>query len=91
MFPIRDHNPSDRTPFVTWALLAANIGVWVWSVTAITTDPALNWFYYHFALIPARLSGGEGYTGLLTSMFLHAGFLRLAGNMLFLFFFGDNM
>ena len=91
MFPIRDHNPSQRTPYVTWALLVANVGIWLWSVTAITTDPALNWFYYNFALIPARLAGGEGYAGLVTSMFLHAGLLHLAGNMLFLFIFGDNM
>lgn len=91
MFPIRDHNPSDRTPWVTYALLVANVAIWLWSVTAITTDPALNWFYYNFALIPARLAGGEGYAGLLTSMFLHAGVVHLAGNMLFLSIFGDNL
>lgn len=91
MFPIRDHNPSDRTPVVTYALLIANAAIWLWSVTAITGDSALNWFYYSYALIPARLAGGEGYTGLLTSMFLHAGVLHLAGNMLFLFIFGDNL
>ncbi|MFZ3581866.1 rhomboid family intramembrane serine protease [Loktanella sp. DJP18] len=91
MFPIRDHNPSNRTPFVTYALLIANVAIWLWSVTTITDTNAINWFYYHYALIPARLAGGEGFSGLLTSMFLHAGFLHLAGNMLFLFIFGDNL
>lgn len=91
MFPIRDHNPSRRTPYVTYALLIANIAVWLWSVATITDDNALNWFYYNYALIPARLTGGEGLAGLVTSMFLHAGFLHLAGNMLFLFIFGDNI
>ncbi len=91
MFPIRDHNPSNRTPYVTYALLVANIGIWLWSVIALTDDSALNWFYFNYALIPARLSGGEGISGLLSSLFLHAGFWHLAGNMLFLFVFGDNM
>lgn len=91
MFPIRDHNPSTRTPYVTYALLVANIGVWLWSVTALGNDNALSWFYYNYALIPARLAGGEGYSGLLTSMFLHGGFWHLAGNMLFLHIFGDNI
>ena len=91
MFPIRDHNPSGGTPYVTYGLLVANIGIWLWSATALTDTNALSWFYYHYALIPARLTSGEGYTGLLTSMFLHAGLLHLAGNMLFLFIFGDNI
>ena len=60
MFPIRDHNPSNSTPYVTYGLLVANIGIWLWSVSAITDSTALNWFYYSYALIPARLAGGEG-------------------------------
>jgi len=91
MFPIRDHNPSGRTPYVTYGLLIANIAIWLWSVTMITNDNALNWFYYNYALIPARMADGTGFGGLVTSMFVHAGFLHLACNMLFLFIFGDNM
>lgn len=91
MFPIRDHNPSGRTPFVTYALMAINIVVFI-SYYGLMDDPrALSAFYYDYALIPARLSAGEGYQGLLTSMFLHGGILHLAGNMLFLFIFGDNI
>ncbi|MBS1300780.1 rhomboid family intramembrane serine protease [Loktanella sp. SALINAS62] len=91
MFPIRDHNPSTRTPFVTYALLGANVTIWVWSVIAAQNDVALSQLYYDFALIPARVTGGEGWGGFVTSMFLHGGILHLAGNMLFLFIFGDNM
>jgi hypothetical protein len=30
MFPIRDHNPSEKTPFVTYALIVANVGIFAW-------------------------------------------------------------
>lgn len=91
MFPIRDHNPSGRTPYVTYALMALNIGVFL-SYVGLMGDPeALGLFYYDYALLPARLSAGEGFAGLLTSMFLHGGWMHLAGNMLFLWIFGDNV
>ena len=89
MFPIRDHNPSGRTPFVTYALMAINIVVFLSYVDM--GDRALSYFYWDYALIPAEVSAGEGITGVFTSMFLHGGFLHLAGNMLFLFIFGDNI
>ncbi len=89
MFPIRDHNPSGRTPFVTYALMAINIVVFLSYVDM--GDRALSYFYWDYALIPAKVSAGEGITGVFTSMFLHGGFLHLAGNMLFLFIFGDNI
>ncbi|SEN45372.1 Membrane associated serine protease, rhomboid family [Loktanella fryxellensis] len=91
MFPIRDHNPSSRTPWVSHALIVANVAIWLWTAVAITDETALWSLYYDYALIPALLTGGEGLTGLLTAMFLHAGPLHLAGNMLFLFIFGDNL
>ncbi|MFZ5961992.1 rhomboid family intramembrane serine protease [Thalassococcus sp. BH17M4-6] len=91
MFPIRDHNPSGRTPYVTYALLVANILVFVLQYDLFSNDRALWAFYYDWALIPARISAGEAYTGFVTSMFLHGGFMHLAGNMLFLFIFGDNV
>ena len=91
MFPIRDHNPSGRTPYVNYALIVANIGIFVatWNLQA---DPrALYAFYGDYALVPAFVSEGYGWSGFLTSMFLHGGLAHLGGNMLFLFIFGDNM
>jgi membrane associated rhomboid family serine protease len=44
-----------------------------------------------WAMIPARLSGGEGFHTLLSYMFLHGGLLHLGGNLLFLYIFGDNV
>ena len=91
MFPIRDHNPSGRVPYVTYALILANIAIFLanWHLHA---DPRALWgFYLDFALVPALVSQGDGLSGFVTSMFLHGGLAHLAGNMLFLFIFGDNV
>ncbi|MEL7114358.1 MAG: rhomboid family intramembrane serine protease [Pseudomonadota bacterium] len=91
MFPIRDHNPSEKTPFVTYALMAANILIFISYWHLFSNERALFEFYFQWALIPENVSDGRGYGGLVTSMFLHGGFLHLAGNMLFLWIFGDNL
>lgn len=91
MFPIRDHNPSTSTPYVTYLLIAANLFVFVATLQAMSDDLAARRLLIDWALIPARLSDGGGYHTLLTSMFMHGGFMHLAGNMLFLFIFGDNL
>ncbi len=91
MFPLRDHNPSEKTPFVTYALIAANVVVFL-SYYGLMSDPrAINGFFMEWALIPAAVSSGEGLHGLFTSLFLHGGIMHLAGNMLFLWIFGDNL
>jgi membrane associated rhomboid family serine protease len=91
MFPFRDHNPSGRTPYVTYALIAINIAVFASYFTLFTDERALAGFFNTWALIPADVSRGSGISGLITSMFLHGGLLHLAGNMLFLWIFGDNI
>ncbi|MDZ4096278.1 MAG: rhomboid family intramembrane serine protease [Paracoccaceae bacterium] len=91
MFPIRDHNPSGRTPYVTYALIALNVMVFLGYWLTITDDRALNWFFASWGLVPAQVSGGMGWSGFLSSMFLHGGWMHLAGNMLFLWIFGDNL
>lgn len=91
MFPFRDHNPSGRTPYVTYALILANVGIFVSYWSLFGNPRALNAFFFDYALIPALVTDGGGYSGLLTSMFLHGGIAHLAGNMLFLFIFGDNI
>ncbi|WP_299553286.1 rhomboid family intramembrane serine protease [uncultured Tateyamaria sp.] len=91
MFPIRDHNPSGRTPYVTYALMAINLVVFLSYVGLFADERALNRFFFDYAAIPARILSGDGFSTLLTSMFLHGGWLHLAGNMLFLYIFGDNV
>lgn len=89
MFPIRDHNPSERTPFVTYALIVLNVVIFL-SYLGLDTR-GLNAFYMQWAMIPARLMAGDGAETLITSMFLHGGWMHLGGNMLFLWIYGDNM
>lgn len=91
MFPIRDHNPSGRTPYVTYALMAINVVVFVAYWPLFSQPFELQQFFFDWALIPAKVSEGFGWSGLFTSMFLHGGILHLAGNMLFLWIFGDNL
>ena len=91
MFPIRDHNPSGKTPYVTYALMAANILVLLAYLPLQGDNRALFAFYETWAILPYRISSGADLHTLLTSMFLHGGFMHLGGNMLFLYIFGDNM
>lgn len=91
MFPIRDHNPSGRIPYVTYALIAANIGIFLMYFAIIGQDAKFASFLDNWAMIPAEVMVGEDRHTLLTSMFLHGGWMHLAGNMLFLWIFGDNL
>ncbi len=88
MFPIRDHNPSTRTPWVTRAIILLNIAIFA------LTSPALGDMtdlWAEGALYPAAIMQGVYLQGLVTHMFLHAGLMHIAGNMLFLWVFGDNL
>ena len=91
MFPFRDHNPSRRRPYVTWGLMAINIVVFILYVPILNDMAALSAFFNNWAMIPAEIVRGEDYHTALTSMFLHGGYLHIAGNMLFLWIFGDNV
>lgn len=90
MFPIRDHNPSGSTPFVTFALIVINIAVFVGYWTSLQ-GAGLDEFLYTWGLVPDRVMSGQGGVTLISHMFLHGGWMHLAGNMLFLWIFGDNM
>ncbi|MFB2532700.1 rhomboid family intramembrane serine protease [Paracoccus sp. p4-l81] len=88
MFPIRDHNPSERTPYVTIGLIFLNIVIFIltegWS-------PQPGGWWEVGALYPVAVLDGQNVWGLVTHMFLHAGIMHLIGNMLFLWIFGDNL
>jgi len=91
MFPIRDHNPSGRTPFVTYTLIAVNIAVFLGYWLTLPDDIALGRFYQSWGLVAGFVTQGVHLDTLITHMFLHGGWMHLAGNMLFLWIFGDNM
>jgi len=84
MIPLRDVIPSRTTPYITTSLVAINALVFVYE---LMLGPAMRDLVLAWGLIPASFS----VTTLFTSMFLHGGFLHAAGNMLFLWIFGDNV
>ena len=91
MFPIRDHNPSERTPYVTYLLMAANILVYLMTYEAMQSEAQTIELLENWSLVPRFMAEGGSWHPVVTSLFMHAGFMHLAGNMLFLWIFGDNM
>ncbi|MBK6429300.1 rhomboid family intramembrane serine protease [Candidatus Amarolinea dominans] len=88
MFPIGDDNSARRTfPVVTYVLIALN--VLFFFVELSGGDP----FIEKWAFVPARFLAdpGAGLLTFFTAMFMHAGWVHLAGNMLYLWIFGDNV
>jgi membrane associated rhomboid family serine protease len=88
MFPIGDDDTARRaTPVVTYVLIALN--VLFFFVELSGGDP----FIEHWSVVPRRLLANPGadFPTIFTSMFMHAGWLHLGGNMLYLWIFGDNV
>ena len=91
MIPIRDQIPTRRVPVVNYLLIAANIIVFILQWLAGSEQEALVW---QFALIPAQVTAGldlGDIADIFTSMFMHGGIAHIAGNMLYLWIFGDNV
>ena len=99
MVPLKDENPVQITPYVTYGLIAVNIVVFIYEL--LLTPPELNRFFHLFAIVPLELNASlHGTTiyqpipeplTLFTSQFLHAGFIHVGFNMLFLSIFGNNI
>ena len=88
MLPIGDDNSSRRTaPLVTYALLALNI---LFFFVELSGGDA---FIEKWAFVPSRFLADPfgDFLTLFSSMFMHAGWLHLGGNMLYLWIFGDNV
>src|ERR1700730_1928690 len=99
MIPLRDDQPTFSTPFVNYFLIALNVVVFFWELSV--SHRALNSLMFEFGVVPHHtlaVLAGQSPDGpatavlpLFTSLFLHASFLHVAGNMLFLWIFGDNV
>lgn len=88
LFPIGDDDSSERTvPVVTYALIALN--VLFFFVELSGGEP----FIQRWSVVPRRLINNPGgdFVTVFSSMFMHGGWLHLAGNMLYLWIFGDNV
>jgi len=98
VIPIYDRNPVRRPTVVTFGLIAANILVFLASPTAFDgakqddgQKAAETAYLYHWGAIPTDLLSGHHVWTVVTAMFVHAGWIHLLGNMLFLFIFGNNI
>jgi len=88
MIPIKDTEPTYTTPVVTVTLIVVNIAIFLYEFSLQMTDPyGFNRFIQHYAMRPAYFHPSN----LVTSMFLHANWMHVLGNMLFLWVFGDNI
>jgi len=89
MIPLGDENPTRIMPIITWALITTNVAVFLWE---LLIDPRLSaQMIRTFGFVPNAIVRQGTYYTFLTSMFLHGGILHLAGNMLYLYIFGDNV
>lgn len=93
MIPLRDLNPARRVPIITLALIGLNALVFLYEQTLSANG--LQRLIVQYGVVPARFTDGaittsDGLT-LLTSMFLHGGWLHIIGNMLYLWIFGNNI
>lgn len=99
MFPLHDDNPSSTVPYVTYSFMAICIAAFLWQISH--TQQGQQIIIYALGVIPAVIIGDAQLpadvawvppiTSVFTSMFLHAGWMHLIGNMLYLWVFGDNV
>ncbi len=98
MFPLSDDNPTRITPYVTYGIIALNVLVF-WHELRLTPEE-LELFFQTWAVVPVELTasfGGQSLAArpewftLISSQFLHGGFMHIVGNMLFLWIFGNNV
>ncbi len=105
MIPYKDENPTHHIPWVTYAIILLNVLAW-FVVQGMGTAPVLAESVCRYGAIPGALLGdstginstngfcpsvSQGWFQVITSMFMHGGWLHLIGNMWFLWIFADNI
>jgi membrane associated rhomboid family serine protease len=98
MIPLSDENPPRTTPYVTYALVAINVAVFLYQ---IALGSQVEGFIAACAFRPAELVTGQDlpppscvqppWLTIFTSMFMHGGLMHIGSNMLFLWIFGNNV
>ena len=98
MIPLADDNPTRSTPVITYIFIASCVAIFLWQ---LSLGPNVKVAIYALGVIPASLLQGallptelrwvSPEMTVVTSMFLHGGFMHLIGNMLYLWVFGDNI
>jgi membrane associated rhomboid family serine protease len=100
MIPLKDDVPSSGFPFVTIGLIVLNVLVFLYQASiGMGSERAAEAFIMEFGAVPCRVTGACAVPGdfpppiatIFTSMFMHGGLFHVAGNMLYLWIFGDNV
>jgi membrane associated rhomboid family serine protease len=99
VIPLRDQNPTAKTPIANRLLLAANILVWIYVLTLIRQPGAIESFYDRYSFdwteFAAQIAQGQialaTFVPLVAHMFIHGGWLHVIGNVVYLWIFGDNV
>ena len=99
MIPLKDNVPTRTIPIITASFIFVNILIFLWQRFILPGD-ASEMVYRYYGLVPREFTVSVitrwdllpyNIMTLFTSMFLHGGFLHLAGNMLYLWIFGNNI
>jgi membrane associated rhomboid family serine protease len=85
MIPLRDVIPSRTTPYITITIIVLNALAWLFELSL--PHDVLNQFLVVYGVVPAYFA----WPTLVTSMFLHGGWMHVIGNMWYLWIFGDNV
>lgn len=90
MLPLKDENPSPVRPLVNYSIIALNFAVFLLEISDPNMMPML---VSDYGFIPSLLVEEplNNMHRIITSIFLHAGWIHILGNMLYLFIFGDNV
>ena len=100
MIPLKDDVPSSSFPFVTIGLIVLNALVFLYQASiGMGSERAAEAFIMEFGAVPCRVTGACAVPGdfpspiasIFTSMFMHGGLFHIAGNMLYLWIFGNNV
>ena len=99
MIPLKDDNPTSSKPIITYCLII--ICIFVFLIELTSPSYRTGEFFYSYGLIPSVLLGKlklassmyviPAYLTIITSMFVHGGFMHLIGNMLYMWIFADNI
>ena len=93
MLPISDNDaPGRKFPIITWLLIAVNVLVFLYELS-LGQGAHLEQFIQTWGAVPSVVVKGSphGWLTLITSQFIHGGWLHIGGNMLFLYIFGDDI
>ncbi|HEY3247407.1 MAG TPA: rhomboid family intramembrane serine protease [bacterium] len=96
MIPLRDDNPSSSRPITTYLIIAICTVVFLYMLN-LGSEQRVEAFVITWGATPAEITGRvagaqvHGYETIISSMFMHGGWLHLIGNMLYLWIFGDNV